>query len=82
MAEFFQSTYNRNERKKQRSGNVPYTCTPPRVQYTVHIPNDFPIGLRRNLWLISNGGPNIKKLGKSGLGTFLFLPVGHYSPCA
>jgi hypothetical protein len=81
MAEFIQSTYNRNERKKQQSGNVPYTCTPPRVQRTVHIPNDFTIGLRRNLWLISNGGPNIKELGRVGLRSCL-SPVGHYSLCA
>ncbi len=73
--------YNRNEREAATKRKCTYTCTPPRVQCAVPIPNDFPIGLRRNLSLISNGGPNIKELGKSGLRSCV-SSAGHHSLCA
>jgi hypothetical protein len=69
------------ERKKQQSGNVPTLVLRRASNILYPFLNDFPIGLRLNLSLISNGGPQYPGVGKEWA-TFLSVPMGHYSHCA
>jgi hypothetical protein len=78
MAEILSKHVQQEREEKATEWIGTYTCTPPRVQCTVPIPNDFPIGLRRNLSLISKSGPTSRSWEEWV--TFLSLPRGQPFP--